>query len=268
MADIFIKYYSLDISRQQLLSSIVFVNSRPAFEEIFIGRNENQLITPETLRNLVPDTQAFTDRRDSKVFINTTHDSFIKGLTDEDPKYPYNWNPLKSLRIALFHEFNHLLSISGTDTALFAVLDPNNEYHDKRIEGFKIRGLNNKNQYAGDYDSIDEAFVELMSKKINTDLFGDFVGEYKDAEGNDVIAIMDRLEQVLNAANINNKELMRLHKSSNLRGFLLLLVDRSHIDMRAVPEPVKISIGTRLLRALIQNDQVVLQDYMNKARTR
>jgi len=266
LADIFIGYYPLGISKQQLLSSVVFVNSKEAFEELFVSRNQDPQFTLEYIKQVAARTPAFTGSDDSKIFINTSYGIFHKEMTNQDPKYPKDWNPLKSLRLVLFHEFSHAISVPSLDSVIFSIVDKNNSIKDKKITGFRIKGYTDKNEFAALYSSIDEAAVELLSKYTNTDLFNSFISKYGDTEGHSVTDIMTRLEQLMNAARIDKMELARFHKSSNLRGFLLLLAERGGIDPQRISEPDRIAFGFSLFQALIQNNQAILQDYMNSAR--
>lgn len=267
LADIFIGYYPLGISKQQLLSSVVFVNSKEAFEELFVERNRDPYFTEEYVKQVAARTPAFTGSDDSKIFINTSYEIFHKEMTSQDSKYPKDWNPLKSLRLLLFHEFSHAISVPSLDPVIFSIVDQNNTIKDKKNTGFRIKGYTDNREFAALYSSIDEAAVELLSKYINTDLFNSFISEYGDTQGNSVTDIMTRLEQLLSAARIAKMDLARLHKASNLKGFLLLLAERGGINPQIISESDRIVFGFSLFEALIQNNQAILQDYMNSARS-
>lgn len=266
LADIFIRYYPLDLSKQQLLSSVVWVNSEEAFEELFVSRNQDPYFTQEYIKQVAARTPAFTGSDDSKIFVNTPYEIFHKEMTSQDPKYPRDWNPLKSLRVTLFHEFSHAISVPSLDPVIFSIVDQNNSIKDKKVTGFRIKGYTDKNEFAALYSSIDEAAVELLSKYINTDLFNSFISEYSDTEGHSVTDIMTRLEQLLSASKVTKMDLARLHKASDLKGFLLLLAERGGINPQRISEPDRIAFGFSLFEALIQNNQAILQDYMSSAR--
>lgn len=269
IADIFIKFYELDklgVSRLQLLSSVVWINSKEVFEEIFIEQNQNPVFSREYLKQVANQTPAFTAKDLGKIYINTAYTIFQENLTSQDPKFPKGWNPLKSLRLILLHEFSHAISQPAEDTAIFSIVDSKNSITDKTIEGFRIKGFTGKNEFDALYDSLDEASVELLSKYVSTGLFHSFVSEYVSTEGYDVTAIMTRLEQLINSAQIDKIELARLHKTSNLRGFLLLLTERYGIDPQKVTEKGRILFGFSIFEALIHNNQAILQDYINSAK--
>lgn len=264
LAEIFIKYYPVGTSKEQLLSSVVFVNSKEVFEEVFLSTNQNSPLPTNLLKQETNRTVGFT--KDSKTYINTANEIFQKEKTSRNPKFPEDWNPLKSLRLTLFHEFSHAISQTIVDTTIFSIVDSENTLTDKKIEGFMIRGLNSRKEPMDLYRSIDEASVELLSKYINTNLFHSFISEYGSTEGINVTALMIRLEQLLNSATIDRMELARLHKTSNLKKLLLLLAERYGINPQKITERNRILFGFTLFQALIQNNQAILQDYMNSAR--
>lgn len=239
LADIFTRYYPIETSREELRSSVVFVDSNG--------------------------TPAFT--ADRKIYINTTNEVFQKQETAKNPYYPKDWHPLKTLRLALFHEFNHLITQPAEDAAISVVVDPRNDITKKEIDGFAIKGFNVKKELVGLYASIDEASTELLSKYISINLFGSFLSDYShDNQGRNVTAIMIRLEKLIDSAKIDKMELAYLHRTSNLRGLLLLLTERSGINPQKVSERDRIVFGLSLFEALQQDNQTILQDYMNSAK--
>lgn len=264
LADIFARYYPVGISREQLLSSVFFTDSKEAFEEIYVNLNQAPNLSTQYLKKEADGTPAFT--ADGKAYINTTNEIFQKHKTASNPNFPKDWHPLKSLRLALFHEFSHVISQPAVDSAIFSVVDPRNDITDKQFAGFQIKGLTNKRESVGLYSSIDVATAELLSKYINTDLFNLFLSDFSDIQGNNVTAIMIRLEKLVDSAKIDKMELAYLHKTSNLRGFLLLLAERYGISPQKIPERGRIIFGFTLFEALVQNNQAILQDYMNTAR--
>lgn len=265
LVNIFVRYYPLGVSKLELQSSIIWFDSKEEYEELFISRNQDPFFSQDYLRQVAASRPAFTGSNDGKIYVNATHEIFQRERTSTD-KFPQDWNPLKSLRLTLFHEFSHKISDPSKDPTVFSVVDASNTLTDQTIEGFQIRGFNNKRELLGIYNPIDEASVELLSKYINTDLFHSFVSDYGDRQGNNVTAIMTRLEQLLSAAQITKMDLARLHKASNLKGFLLLLAERGGINPQRISEPDRIAFGFSLFEALIRNNQVILQDYMNSAR--
>ncbi len=271
LADIFVRYYPLGISKQQLLSSIVWIDSKKEYEEIFVKRNQDPAFSHDYIRKLSAGTPAFTMLEDHKVYISTANDIFQKRVVAADKKIPPDWNPLKSLRQTLSHEFSHQISKPSQDQTIFSIVDPNNIYTDKEISGFQIKAFTTKKEHVGLFESIDEACVELLSKHLNTDLFQSFISEYGTEYGSDsvnnVSAIMTRLEQVLNAAGISRLELAHLHQTSDLKGFVLMLAERGGINPQKIAKPDRIMFGFSLFEALIQNNQAILQNYMNRARS-
>lgn len=265
MADIFVRYYPVGISKTQLLSSVVWVNSKEAFEEIFINHNQDPFFPQEYLRQLAARTPAFTSV-DGHIYINTANGIFQKKMTSQDPTFPIDWNPLKSLRLTLSHEFNHAIAEPSQDPFIFDIVDPDNTLTHRRINGFQFYGLTSENGSAGLYDSIDEASAELLSKYINTELFDSFISKYDNHRMQDITNIIGRLEKLLEEAGITKMELARFHKNSGLRGFLLLLAERGRINAQNISEHDRIIFGLTLFEALVQNNQTILQDYMNSAK--
>lgn len=265
LADIFVRFYPLGISKEQLDSSIIWFDSASDYQEAFVKINQDPQFTDNYLRQLAAESPALTSE-DGEIYINATQPIYQAEQTKIDKKFPQGWNPLKSLRLTLFHEFSHQISRPSKDPIISSVVDSTNILSDKKIDGFTIKAYNNKKELLGLYSSIDEASVELLSKYINTDLFHSFISEYGDRQGNNITSIMTRLDQLLNAARITNMDLARFHKDSNLKGFLLLLTDRGGINPQIVSESDRIAFGFSLFEALIKNDQAVLQDYINHAR--
>lgn len=217
LTDIFIRFYPLGISKEQLLSSVVFVNDPYAFEQIFIDKNQDPKFTQELLKNVAARTPAFT--ADGKTYVNTTYEIFQKEVTSQDPKFPKDWHPLKSLRLTLFHEFNHVIAKPTTDSLIFSILDPSNQLTNKLIDGFRVQGLTKKKEFVGFSSPIDEALVELLSKDINTNLFGSFISEYTHELGINISNIMNILEQILIIAKVDKQQLAYFHQTSDLKGF-------------------------------------------------
>lgn len=227
--------------------------------------NQAPNLPTQYLKDKANGTPVFT--ADGKAYINTTNEIFQKQKTASNTNFPKDWNPLKSLRLTLFHEFSHVISQPAVDSAIFSVVDPRNDITDKQTAGFQIKGLTSKREPVGFYNSIDEATAELLSKYINTNLFQLFLSDYfSDIQGNNVTAIMIRLEKLVDSAKIDRMELAYLHKTSNLRGFLLLLAERYGISPQKIPERGRIIFGFALFEALVQNNQAILQDYMNSAK--
>lgn len=262
LADIFTRYYPIGDSREQLSSSVVFVDLKKEFEETYVKINQDPNSPTPYLRKQANETVAIT--ADGKIYINAAHEVFQKQETTKNPYFPKDWHPLKTLRLALFHEFNHLITQPAEDAAISAVVDPRNDITNKEIDGFAIKGFNSKKELVGLYASIDEASAELSSKYINFDLFGSFLSDY--STDTRVTPIMIRLEKLLDAAKISKIEFTYLHKTSNLKGFLLLLAERGGIHPQRISEQDRIVFGLTLFEALMRDNQAILQDYMNSAR--
>lgn len=262
LADIFTRYYPIGASREQLSSSVVFVDSKKEFEETYVKINQDPNSPTPYLRKQANETAAIT--ADGKIYINAAHEVFQKQETAKNPYYPKDWHPLKTLRLALFHEFNHLITQPAEDAAISAVVDPRNDITNKEIDGFAIKGFNSKKELVGLYGAIDEASAELSSKYINFDLFGSFLSDY--STDTRVTPIMIRLEKLLDAAKISKIEFTYLHKTSNLKGLLLLLTERYGINPQRISERDRIGFGLSLFEALMRDNQAILQDYMNSAK--
>lgn len=241
LAQIFTKYYSTNTTANQLASTVIFSSK-------------------ETING----SPAVT--KDNKIYIDTSNDIFQKNKTSTKSNWSKGWNPLKSLRLTLFHEFIHEIVQLRQDQALFSVVDAQNNVRDKEISGFRVQGYDNKNRSVAIYDLIDEASVELLSKYINTDLFRSFISGYISKEGVDASAIMTRLEQVLNSAGISRTDLANFHQTSDLKGFLLLLNERYGISPQKIGEKDRITFGFSIFEALVQNNQAILQDYITSAK--
>lgn len=199
------------------------------------------------------------------MYVNTAHEVFQKQQTASNPNFPKDWNPLKSLRSTLLHEFNHVISQPTTDITLFSLVDSRNEVTDKKVEGFQIKGFTGERKLVALFNPIEEASAELLSKYINIDLFHSFISDYPGTQGN-VTSIMIRLEKLLDSAGIDKILLARLHQTSDLKGFLLLLSERYGLNPQKISERDRIIFGFSLFEALVQNNQTILQDYMYTAR--
>lgn len=267
LADIFIRYYHLNLSKEQMLSSVIFVNDPLTFEQIFIDKNQDPAFSSDVLKNAAAKTPAFTESEELKIYVNTLNVIFRKDLTDQDPKFPAGWNPLKSLRLTLFHEFSHAIAKPATDPLIFSVLDPLNELTSKRVEGFRFTGRTGRGEFVGAYGPIDEAFVELLSKYINRDLFDSFISEYTHELGMSVSNIMNNLEQILEAAKINRDQLTKYHQDSNLKGFLLKLFERKGTKNTRSTERNQIEDGFILFDVLMTNNQSYIQAYLDQLRS-
>lgn len=238
LADIYSRYYRLDTTKEALSSAVTFVNAG------------------ETTANTEAD----------KIYINVGNGFFQKKATSSNPAFPKDWNPLKSLRIALSEEFTHFIIQPAEDAGLFLIVDSANEITNKRIYGFKFKGIRGKNQVFL-YPTIEEASVKLLANYINLDLFDVYLDTYaENSREQDINNIMLRLEQVIDSAKIDKTILASLHKTSNLRGLLLLLGERYGLDPQKVNEQMRIMFGLSIFEALKQNDQIILQDYISTAR--
>lgn len=262
LSEIFVRYYPLGVSKDELVSSIIWFDSTKDYEEIFISKNQDPYFSNDYLRQMAAERTAFPDKHDGKLYINATDEIFNKARLSR--KFP-GWNPLMVLRLTLFHEFSHQITIISQDTGVFAVVDRGNEIQNKAIEGFEISGDNAKKEHVGIYHLIDEASVELLSKYINNDLFHSFISDYSNNEGDNITNIMNRFEGFLKAAGITRMELAQLHQDSNLKGLLLLLAERGGVNPRRISEPDRIAFGFTLFEASIRNNQAILQDYTKRA---
>lgn len=258
LAKIFVGYNEEPISGNQLFNSIVWVENTEEFERIF-SEEEGVNITPERLRH----TLAFT--ADGKIYLNLSSPAFQQKTIDKDPALR-GFNPLKQLRLALFHDFYHVVTEDSQDDSIFAIVDPQNQKRNKKISGFRILGMDNRGILVGLYENIHEATAELLSKQINQDLFGSFHSDYP-SSGEKVTDTMLRLALLLKAAQIPVNEVRRMYKQSSLKEFLLLLSERGGINPQRIAERDRILFGFAIFEALNKNNQAILQDYMNSARS-
>lgn len=257
LAEIFVRYNEEQISGDQLFNSIVWMETAEEFERIFF-EEEGVNITAERLRH----TLAFT--ADGKIYLNLSSPAFQQKTIDTDPALR-GFNPLKQLRLALFHDFYHVVTEDSQDDSIFAIVDPQNQKRNKKNSGFRILGMDNRGILVGLYENIHEATAELLSKQINQDLFGSFHSDYP-SSGEKVTDTMLHLALLLEAAQIPVNEVRRMYKQSSLKEFLLLLSERGGINPQRVSERDRILFGFAIFEALIKNNQIILQDYMNSAR--
>ncbi|MDO8570021.1 MAG: hypothetical protein Q7R97_00360 [Candidatus Daviesbacteria bacterium] len=265
LAGIFTFHNPGDLTRPQLKEAITFTDTLDQFVRERMasdGRTGNP-----TLQQLANErfTTAATDNRQRKITVNTASEAFKKQNVALMKNVPQNWNSLKMLRISLLHEFNHLV-IESEDEVIFSIIDPNNKIKDKRIEGFRIIGIDKIGKLAVVFTDLHEAAIEFFAKKLSLADFGSHLSNFQsDVTGEDVTALMGCLEQILGVIGMTYEELTKLHKKSNLRQFLLTLSDKAGVSPNISLED-RIKFGSVIAGAIERNDQRILQNYINQVK--
>lgn len=263
LAGIFTFHYPEYFSKQQLIETISWDDTLDQFVRQRMA-SAGKTGTPTTIQmENERETTATTDNRKRAITVNAAADPFQQRLIDTLKVAPKNWNPLKMLRVSLLHEFNHLVNESKDET-IFSIVDPNNQYKDKRIEGFRFIGIDKTGSYASSFNDLHEAVIELLAKDISLSDFGSHISDMaSETPGLNMSVIINNLEQTLRAVGINHQALSKLHKSSNLRELLLILAEKAGADSNT-PLKNKVEFGSRIARVIQTNDQRILQEYLNQ----
>lgn len=247
-----------DLSKDDIANSVLFGETSQGYINL-----SNQYSLKPNLSNYDPyEVAATTDTR--KVIVNLSHPIFqLKSMTN--PIYPKGWNPLKSLRRVLAHEFNHLITPIIDDQELFNATDLDETFQNRRVAGFSIRAFHPTNGLPVSVNAtIDEAAVELQAANFSS-LFGSSVEiQYFNIYGQDIAAIALRLSNLTKTAGISLEQLSSLNRSSKLKEFLLLLAEKAKISPQATFVQ-KLEYGFKVCDALTSNDQMFLQDFINRA---
>lgn len=263
LSGIFAFHYSEYFSRQQLKETIVWADTLDQFvrqRNLAIGKVGNP--SAQQLEN-ERSTTASTDNKAKKITVNAASDVFKQQNIRSMNNLPPNWNPLKMLRISLLHEFNHLVQ-ETTDDAVFSVVDPENRITNKRIEGFRFKGTDENGNFATGLNDLHEAVMELLAKDISQIDFGSHFSDYQDdVTGLSITTIMNTLEQILQVIGLSHKDLAKLHKSSNLREFSLMLSDKAGVNT-AESLDNRLRFGINIASAIERNNQRLLQGYINQ----
>ncbi len=266
LAGIFSLHYPEYFSRKQLEETTSWSDTLDHFvRQRMASAGKTGIPTATQLEN-ERGTSAMTDNRRRKITVNAAADVFQQRTIVASRNIPKGWNPLKMLCISLLHEFNHLVSES-TDELIFSIIDPSNQYKDKRIEGFRFIGIDQAGGYAVSFNDLHESVVELLAKDISLSDFGSHLSDMpSETPGITMDVIINNLEQVLRVINMSHQELAKLHKSSNIREFLLILANKAGASS-AIPLEDKIKFGSRIVRIILANDQGILQIYLNSVRS-
>lgn len=258
LVGIFAFHYPGYFSRQQLKKTLSWVDTLDQFVRQKIASSGRSGEPSASQLENERFTTASTDNRRRKITVNVASEAFKNA--------PLTWNPLKILRISLLHEFNHLV-FEGRDEIIFSIIDPNNRIEDKRVEGFRFVGVDEKGKFATALDDLHEAVIELLAKDISQSDFGLHISNMpSQLTGEDITAVMNRLEQILQIVGITHQELAILHKNSNLREFLLKISDKAGVSLDASLEN-RIRFGSIIAGAIERNDQRTLQSYINQVRS-
>ncbi len=262
LADAFALHTFPSLSKDDIANSVLFGETLQGYISL-----SNQYSLRPDLPNLpnydyTDDVAATTDT--GKIIVNLSHPIFhLKNMTN--PIYPKGWNPLKSLRRILSHEFNHLITPIIFDEELFNVSDLDATYQERRVAGFSIRAFHPINRLPISANAaIDEAAVELQAANFSS-LFGSSVEiKYLDIYGQDIAAIALRLSNLTKTVGISLEQLSSLNRGSKLKEFLLLLAEKAKISPQATLVQ-KLEYGFKVCDALKNNDQVFLQDFSSRA---
>ncbi len=259
LAGIFALHNPGYLSAQQLKESITFENTIQGFTQQRID-SSGKIGTPTPLQlDNERSTTASTLNRGRKITVNTASEAF------KQKNLPAGWNPLKFLRLSLLHEFNHLV-IESTDQTIFSIMDPNNRLKDKRIEGFRIVGVNEKGGFDEAFNDLHESTIELLARNISQADFGSHYSNMdSEGTGENLTALMGRLDQILQLIGMNYQELIILFRNSNLRRFLTTLAEKAGVNPSA-PLDSKIRTGSIVAGAIERNDQRAIQNYINQVK--
>lgn len=266
LAGIYAFYYPGYFSKQQLIDAVSWSDNLHQFAtQALVSIGKNVTPTPKQVEN-ERNTTAVTDNRRKKVIVNTAATSFQQRNIDAATSLPKGWNPLKTLRTALFHDFGHLVN-ERTDEEIFSALDPNSEFTEKRIEGFKFIGKDKIGRQASAFTDFNEAVVELLAKNIDLAYFGFHPNDMPSTTpGLDMDAIIRNTEQVLQAIGLNHQELAKLFKNSRLKEFLVILADKAGVGNN-VSLKDKITSGSDIIEIIQENNQDLLQIYLEATKT-
>ncbi len=261
LAGIFALNYQNFLTKEQILSTMVWTDSIDDFVAERLKSSTHPLLSEPAYRKEAPDTTAATDIRTRRMVINTKADIFNQRALN-NLKSPYKWNPLKMLRISLFHEFGHLVN-TNSDDQLYVIVDPQNGIRNKVIEGFRITGEDDKG-YPTILNNVHEAAIELFSKELNEKYFGSFFSNYINGAGDGIDIVRDNLDKVLQAAGISKDETSSYHKGSRLKEFLILLTQKVGATDK---DPVlnRLTFALRVMTAIDSSDQGFIQSFINLA---
>lgn len=260
-AKIFERYSPTSFTAETLMASTAFVTNHNEFVRLFEQKHEGaRYQTTFNYYGFVNDGQVFIDL--------DTH--FFKSSTfSRNPVYPRGWNPLKSLRMTLGHEWHHLIVEPRTEDPILLLSDLNNNHPNKRTSGFRMEGLDSNSSRV--FVAFDEATVERLSIKLAQDLFGvnNYYSDYRRPLGggiiHDITQIVFRLTSIMRAAQIDRDQLFPLYRQSKLGQFLSLLATREGITDQKEPLILR---GKRIVQAIVDNDKALLEKYIENAKRR
>lgn len=258
LAGAFTLHTSPTLSRDEIEGSVLFGETPQDYIRLL---NQHSLKPNPTDYNYIDDVAATTDK--GKIVINLTHPIFhLKNMAN--PIYPKDWNPLKSLRRVLSHEFNHLVTPIIADQELFDATDLDARFQERRVAGFSIRAVHPNGSPIAVNVPIDEAAVEMQAANFSS-LFGPSVAiQYFTIYGDDIAAITSRLSNLTKAAGIGLEQVSDLNRGSKLKEFLLLLAEKAKISPQATLVQ-KLEYGFKVCDALMNNDQKFLQDFITRS---
>ncbi|MBI4038351.1 hypothetical protein HY384_00155 [Candidatus Daviesbacteria bacterium] len=263
LAGIFEKATNSSLSRDQLIGVITWVEDPKRYQQA-----HKEAFGYDISNEEVPYNLAFTSDTGS-IFLNLSA-AYLQSNVISKNAGLLRINSLSSLREMLFHEWEHLFEPLKQDDLIFNVVDPNNRLKGKQVAGFNVMGYSTSGFLRDLFQGIKEATAELSSKKLNLSLFGSFYNYYPmiPYRGRIPVAkIVVNLEELLDAANISIEQMREMRRDSNLRGFLLLLTEQFELNSKVYSERERISYGLRLFVALARDEQPILQDYIERARS-
>lgn len=244
-------------SRQQLTAAVSWADTLDQFVRQRIASTGKTGIPTASQMEKERSTTASTDSRTKRITVNSAADAY------KQRNIPRDWNPLKILRLSLLHEFNHLVT-EASDEITFSIVDPTNRYKDKLIEGFRFVAIEGTDMLATSFNDLHEAVVELLAKDLSVAYFGSYLSAMSnEITGDDVSVTINNLERVLQAIGMSHQELLKLHRNSNLRGFFIILADKTGINADA-PIENKIRFGSIIAGAIERNNQQTLQKYISQ----
>lgn len=245
------------LSQKDIADSVLFGNT----PQEFVNLLNQYSLRPELSEYDMDAVAGTTDK--GKIIVNLPHPIFhSKSMTN--PIYPKGWNPLKSLRRVLSHEFNHLITPIIPDQELFDATDLDARFKERRVAGFSIRAFHPNGRPVAVNVPIDEATVELQATNFSS-LFGPSLEmRYFSIYGEDIAGIAIRLSNLTKTVGISSEQLSRLNRGSKLKEFLLLLTEKAKISPQASLAQ-RLEYGFNVCDALINNDQIFLQDFIKRA---
>ncbi len=278
VAGMYHNYYNTTISVDQMAGGVLLIPTTEEFVRYlkqvknFSGNFTDQENRQIVARFLTGGTAVVNLQAD---FFNAA--IIQKGI--ERKMLPQAWNPARTLRTTLAHEWGHDIVGNSTDPIL-SLLDPKNRYPSKRFEGFRVKGLTDlaegiypsdikpNTEHALRYSELDEAAVELLAARPNVEFFPkdrNFYSSYPDYHGStDGITQMGlRLNRLKDACRVGDDILYRRHYASDVGQFFFLLLRRTGF----LPgDPMLATFFVQsVINTIISGDPKNMEKYVNGA---